>query len=69
MLCLGNPTQRLEVLFIDANGQATTSNPIAASSGAQPGDQRLYQVWYRDPVISPCGNGSNFSSGVLVNWI
>lgn len=68
LLCTGNPTQRLELLLTDGAGQAATNLSIAASTGSQPGDSRVYQVWYRDPVISPCNSGSNFTSAVLVDW-
>jgi hypothetical protein len=69
LLCTGNPTQRLEVMLTGSAGQAATTLPIAASTGSQPGDSRVYQVWYRDPVISPCNSGSNFTSAVLVDWL
>ena len=68
ILCMGNPTERLEVLFLDGQGHARTTVDLFEQSGALPGDRLYYQVWYRDPVLSPCGNGSNLTNGVTVRW-
>lgn len=68
ILCAGAPTDRLEVLSLDASGRAETTSDIATDDGVVPGEQRVYQVWYRDPVIGPCGTGSNFTNALRVTW-
>lgn len=66
ILCAGNPTRRMEVLFLDASGAATTSPIVANSPGLTPGSYRVYQTWYRDPGGSTCGSGSNFTPAYAV---
>lgn len=68
--CMGGPTRRVEVLILDAAGSGSTTGSIV-TGGLIPliGGTRYYQMWYRDPVFSPCGTGSNFSQGVQIDWI
>ncbi len=70
ILCVGPPTERLEILALDDAGTAQTSVSIVQEGHvAGPGETTWYQVWYRDPAISPCGSGSNFSNALRVDWI
>lgn len=65
ILCVGNPTERLEVLFCDAARTATSSVSIAAEGTVSAAQVRTYQYWYLHPGgVSPCGNGSNSSNAV-----
>ena len=68
LLCMGNPTDRLEVAALDATGAVDSSTSLGAAGGAAPGQTLHYQVWYRDPTISPCGSGSNLSNAVSMTW-
>ncbi|MCB9903883.1 MAG: FG-GAP repeat protein [Planctomycetes bacterium] len=69
LLCMGNPTERLQVVFTDAEGTAISTASIVTEGNVTAGDTRYYQYWFRDAGgVSPCGTGSNFSSAVEINW-
>lgn len=69
ILCLGPPTERLEVLVLDSAGSAQTTVSIVQTGAVPgPGNTLYYQVWYRDPVVSVCGLGSNLSHALQVDW-
>ncbi len=69
-LCAGFPTERMEVLLLDAVGQAVTTQSIVTEGNVPgPGATRYYQAWYRDPAVSVCGSGSNLTGGLVVDWM
>jgi FG-GAP repeat protein len=68
LLCVSEETFRLEVIGLDENGAGSSSVEISDRGECFAGDTRVYQFWYRDPVTSPCGSGSNLSGAVQVQW-
>ena len=71
--CAGAPLIRLGSKSA-SGGMASfpgPSDPSISVRGAIPagGDQRVYQVWYRNPTPNFCTQWTyNISNGVLVNW-
>ena len=66
--CAGGSVIRLQVRVADAAGASATTVDIAIKGGVSVGDVRRYQLWYRDPIASPCGSGYNLTNGVEVTW-
>ena len=65
--CMTAPTLRLQTLTLDATGAATTTVDVASVAALAPGQTRAYQVWFRDPT-GPCGQTSNLSSALRIDW-
>ena len=68
LFCLGNPTERLEIITLDAFGSARSTQSILTEGNVFPGQTRRYQLWFRDDGLSVCGTGSNFTGGLRVAW-
>ncbi len=70
--CAGGGLKRLGVRFSDASGYSDTSawaTPISVKAGnILAGDTKHYQLWYRNPFMSPCGNQFNASNGYAITW-
>ena len=70
--CAGGNVKRLQVLFADENGSATTTIDIFDTAGnIVAGDKKCYQCWYRNVVDPPCGSGVNdfnATNGLVVSW-
>ena len=65
--CAGGNVIRLEIRP-STSGLSRTTVPIAITGEVSAGDTKHYQLWYRDPIGSPCGNGFNLSNGYEVLW-
>lgn len=65
--CAGTNVVRLETT-IPAGGATSTSVSISEVASLQAGDIQRYQYWYRDPNLSPCGNGFNLTNGLEIVW-
>ena len=66
--CAGGGVVRLQVVAADATGASNTSVDIYAAGGISPGDVKNYQLWYRDPALSPCGATFNLTNGIQIHW-
>lgn len=64
--CVGGGVVRLGVAAADGAGSASWGPGLAAATGVLAGETRHFQVWYRDPLGSPCGSAFNLSSAVTV---
>lgn len=65
--CLGKPTKRLEAFVLDNHGAGSSTISIVTKGSIGPGMSRVYQTWFRDP-IGPCGQSSNLSAGLRIDW-
>ena len=66
--CAGGGVIRLQVRFSDSTGSSSTNINVSATGGVLAGDTKRYQVWYRDPVTSPCGALFNLSNGLEITF-
>ena len=62
--CVGGGVIRLQVRFAGGAGASSTTVDLIAKGGVVPGDTKRYQLWYRDPVSSPCGALFNLTNGI-----
>jgi hypothetical protein len=69
LLCAGGSLSRLEIVIFDAAGVAASTSDLAQQGAVVGGDLRYYQLWYRDPVGSPCGNQFNTSNALEITWM
>lgn len=61
--CVGGGLVRLGVRTPDGAGAATWGPGLAALGDFEAGVRRRFQVWYRDPLASPCGARFNLTHG------
>ena len=66
--CAGGGVIRLQVRFASSTGESETNISISAKGMPAAGDVKRYQLWYRDPVTTPCGAQFNLSNGFEVTW-
>lgn len=69
--CAGGSVIRLGVASSNAAGESDTTGfatSISVKGVITVGDLRSYQLWYRDPLGSPCGSLFNLSNGYTIQW-
>jgi hypothetical protein len=66
--CAGLNVVRLGVMNPDGAGEASWGPGLGAVGGWTAGDTRRFQVWYRDPIGSPCAAGFNLSHGLEITF-
>ncbi|HJP00554.1 MAG TPA: FG-GAP repeat protein [Planctomycetota bacterium] len=66
--CAGGSVVRHGVLYPDSAGAAVWGHGLGVAGGWVSGDVRRLQVWYRDPIGSPCGQLFNLTNGVEVHF-
>lgn len=66
--CASWNVRRLETVYSDDQGSASSSVTISDHSQLLPGDIRTYQFWYRDRLGLTCGAGFNLTNGVRITW-
>jgi len=64
--CAGGNVKRLGIDSPNGAGNASWGPGLHPLGGWQAGDTRRFQVWYRDPSGSPCGNDFNLTNGYEV---
>lgn len=64
--CVATDIRRLSALPADVQGNVSWSGPDLAGAGFVAGESRYLQIWYRDPLASPCGTGVNLTNGVAI---
>jgi hypothetical protein len=69
ILCLGPPYERLLSLTAGIDGRVDVRAVLSLLSGAQVGDTKYYQLWYGDEFDSVCGQSSNFTNAVQLDWL
>ncbi len=67
--CAGGAVTRLELVVFDSLGDGATSIDLASAAGLLGGETRVYQLWYRDPNVGPCGSGFNTSNALEITWM
>jgi hypothetical protein len=66
--CIAGPVRRLGARAIGSFGSAEWGPGLALAQGFAAGETWNFQVWYRDPLGSPCGNAFNTTNAVRVTW-
>ncbi len=66
--CAGGALIRLGVKVPNGSGDATWGPGLGVKGGWAAGDVRNFQLWYRDPVGSPCSNEFNTTNAINVTF-
>jgi hypothetical protein len=69
--CCGGSVKRLQVRFMNASGQASTTATLSTQGSTAAGSTYCNQAWYRDPLAaggSPCLNYFNTTNALSITW-
>lgn len=66
--CAGGGVRRLQVRQANGAGVSSTTANLVIQGGVLAGSTHTYQLWYRDPTLSPCGAGFNLTNGLSITW-
>jgi hypothetical protein len=71
--CCGQNVVRLQVVVPPPPQPSTATLSVTITNTGpagtvNPGDNKCYQYWYRDPGSSPCGSNFNLSNAVSITW-
>lgn len=66
--CAGTNVVRLGTVNTGSAGESSWGPGLAVQGGWSSGDTRYFQVWYRDPLLGPCGSGFNTTNGLEVRF-
>ena len=69
LLCAGGSTVRYGAMITDGIGNASFGPGLAGQGTWTAGSTFYFQIWYRDPVGSPCGQVFNLSNGVALTFV
>ena len=62
-ICAGGSVRRLGVRMANGAGSANWSTGLLSALGYAPGEDAVFQVWYRDDAHGACNAGFNLSNG------
>ncbi|MAF66116.1 MAG: hypothetical protein CMJ84_10735, partial [Planctomycetes bacterium] len=65
--CTGVELIRHDIKLADATGAASWVGSLGSEAGMVPGDERHFQVFYRD-AVSACGTGANTTNATTVTF-
>ncbi|MFT7671029.1 MAG: hypothetical protein ACI8X5_003744 [Planctomycetota bacterium] len=67
--CAGGVVCRMELVFADTFGAASSTVSVSVKCGANAGETKRYQWWFRDTNLTLCGGGFNVSNGLETTWM
>ena len=67
--CAGGNVRRLQVRMASAIGTSNTTLDVAATGQVVAGETKRYQLWYRNPTVSPCSASFNLTNGYELTWL
>lgn len=66
--CVGTQVIRLGLRLPNNLGRAIWGPDLQQIGNWDAGDVRCFQVWYRDPLLGPCGSGFNLTNAAEIEF-